>query len=521
MWLAGARDSKKSEELMSHSSRDAELLVARGSESLVRDRRTYLIVQTAVYHWSDGHFQPSDKNGHLLNDHKELFVLMCSYGMRPDKLSVPPPNSLGFFVIERKFLMSFKSGRQLRVEGLEPRMMLAADALNLAETCALSLHSENSEPGYIVGDANRDGAFDQLDIQSVLQAGKYVTGGPADWSEGNWNGDEVFDQKDLILALQSWPDRISMPRGFEPKGIELGQGHDFFVSAFSWSSLLAPRVELSHPLSPHAGSIYKGNLCSGEGETLVPPTGKPILGLSYDARTDYIYATGGEPNVGQGFMNQGVAIYNATSGELIDEVTIGDDLFLSNILVTESAVFATSTNRGDLFKMPLDEGGKLPSTPAFESIEMTGYEPADRPWLWGLAGAFDGKELVVIDGLNGSGVLYHVDTASGASTPIEIQGDQQLFELGDELYLSGRTLHIMQTFANSIAVVQLSDDLTKGTFVKNIACDECRSPHSLAGFGDSIYAASTNVLFDPEMAEEDRIFGDPATVQSDVVRVDK
>jgi hypothetical protein len=96
-----------------------------------------------------------------------------------------------------------------------------------------------------------------------------------------------------------------------------------------------------------------------------------------------------------------------------------------------------------------------------------------------------------------------------------------LFELGDELYLSGRTLYIMQVFSNSIGVVQLSDDLTEGTFVKNIACDDCRSPHSLVGFGDSIYAASTNVLFDPEMAEEDRIFGDPATVQSDVVRVDK
>jgi hypothetical protein len=273
--------------------------------------------------------------------------------------------------------MSFKSGRPLRTESLEPRMMLAGDVLNLAESCAASLHSEDSESGYVVGDANRDGAFDQLDIQSVLQAGKYATGEPADWSEGNWNGDEVFDQKDLIIALQSWPDRISMPRGFEPKGIELGQGHDFFVSAFSWSSLLAPRVELSHPLSPHAGSIYKGNLCSGEGEMLVPPTGKPILGLSYDARTDYIYATGGDPNVGQGFMNQGVAIYNATSGELIDEVIIGDGLFLSGVLVTESAVFVTTTSQGFIFKMPLEEGGNLTSLPAFESIELTGFEPVN------------------------------------------------------------------------------------------------------------------------------------------------
>ena len=70
-------------------------------------------------------------------------------------------------------------------------------------------------------------------------------------------------------------------------------------------------------------------------------------------------------------------------------------------------------------------------------------------------------------------------------------------------------------------MVQLSDDLTEGTFVKSIACDDCRTPHSLVGFDDSIYAVNSHVLFDPEMAEEDVIFGDPATVQSEVVRVDK
>ena len=38
------------------------------------------------------------------------------------------------------------------------------------------------------GDANRDFSFDQLDIVQVLQAGKYLTGQPATWGEGDWNG---------------------------------------------------------------------------------------------------------------------------------------------------------------------------------------------------------------------------------------------------------------------------------------------------------------------------------------------
>ena len=68
-------------------------------------------------------------------------------------------------------------------------------------------------------------------------------------------------------------------------------------------------------------------------------------------------------------------------------------------------------------------------------------------------------------------------------------------------------------------MIQLSHDLTEGTFIKNIACDDCRTPHSLAVLGDSIYTVNSHVLFDPTAAAEDVIFGDPATVQSEVVKL--
>ena len=65
------------------------------------------------------------------------------------------------------------------------------------------------------GDADRDFAFDQLDIVQVLQTGKYLTGQSATWGEGDWNGgpggypgeppvgDSVFDQLDVVAALQT------------------------------------------------------------------------------------------------------------------------------------------------------------------------------------------------------------------------------------------------------------------------------------------------------------------------------
>ncbi len=53
------------------------------------------------------------------------------------------------------------------------------------------------------GDSNLDGQFNQLDLVLVLQAGKYLTGQPAGFSDGDWNLDGVFDPQDIVAALQA------------------------------------------------------------------------------------------------------------------------------------------------------------------------------------------------------------------------------------------------------------------------------------------------------------------------------
>ena len=63
------------------------------------------------------------------------------------------------------------------------------------------------------GDADQDLDFDQIDLVRVQVAAKYLTGQPATWGDGDWNGapggsqgspppgDGVFDQLDIIAAL--------------------------------------------------------------------------------------------------------------------------------------------------------------------------------------------------------------------------------------------------------------------------------------------------------------------------------
>ena len=58
------------------------------------------------------------------------------------------------------------------------------------------------QPTFKPGDANLDGVFNQLDIIRLLQQDKYLKDEPADWSSGDFDGDNRFDPHDMVLALQ-------------------------------------------------------------------------------------------------------------------------------------------------------------------------------------------------------------------------------------------------------------------------------------------------------------------------------
>ena len=310
-----------------------------------------------------------------------------------------------------------------------------------------------------------------------------------------------IDQTSRVI----WPDLIPIPVGFEAEGITLGRDQDFFAGSFSYSGNLT-----------NAGAIYKGNLLTGEGQILVPPTGKHVSGLSYDARSDYLYAitgiSSGDFKSGP-FREMGVKVYAGTSGRLLGEIIFGDDMVINDALVTDTAVYCTDSISTTLYKIPLEDDGKVFSS-AVEKIEMAGFEmDPDGFNANGLVGDFDGKQLVIVN--IRTGVLYLVDTESGAASPVNVLGEEQLFPNGDGLYMDGRTLYIMRNGAQKIAVVEISDDLTQGTFIKNIESEDFNVPTSIIGYGNCIYAVNTHYS---ELRAEG---ADPTLVLSEVVKVFK
>ena len=55
----------------------------------------------------------------------------------------------------------------------------------------------------ILGDVDRDSLFSQADINQLIQAGKYLSGDPATFEEGDFTGDGVFNQLDIVMALSA------------------------------------------------------------------------------------------------------------------------------------------------------------------------------------------------------------------------------------------------------------------------------------------------------------------------------
>jgi hypothetical protein len=83
---------------------------------------------------------------------------------------------------------------------------------------------------------------------------------------------------------KNFPDRIDLPNGFFPEGIESGRGTSFFVG-----SLID-------------GAILRGDLRTGSREELAPgETGRVSVGIAYEAGRNRLWVAGG----GSGF-NAGV-----------------------------------------------------------------------------------------------------------------------------------------------------------------------------------------------------------------------
>ena len=259
---------------------------------------------------------------------------------------------------------------------------------------------------------------------------------------------------------------VPLPVDFQPEGIAVGRGSTFYVGSL------------------RSGDIYRGDLRTGKGSLLVDTDGRQAVGMRVDEARRLLFVAGG--------IGGHVYVYSTRDGsEVADLVVGGPTTFTNDVALTPDAAYFTDTFAPRIYKVPYGRGWF--GTP--EAITVTGPAGVSDPGTFGLNGidaTADGSTLVVNH--TNEGILALVDPATGVSREITLTGGSLVPGTPDGLQLEGRRLYVVENFANTIAVIRLSGDLTSGRVVRSITSPAFEVPSTVAVKGDLL--AAVNAKFD-------------------------
>jgi hypothetical protein len=240
----------------------------------------------------------------------------------------------------------------------------------------------------------------------------------------------------------NFPDRIELPNGFFPEGIESGRGTSVFVG-----SLID-------------GAIWRGDLRTGSGAVLAPGAqNRASLGIAYEAGRNRLWVAGGGPGFALGIGD--VRVYDASSGTLLATfLPPGDVGALNDVAITHDAVYVTDSFNAQLVKIPLPADGSLPSEDSATLLPVSGVAETGGPNLNGIVA----KSGVLLVAETSTEKLFRVDPDTAIAVEVDL-GDVDL-PSPDGLELRGNTLYVVG--GGLVTVVRLGARLASGVVLGEI-----------------------------------------------------
>jgi sugar lactone lactonase YvrE len=265
-----------------------------------------------------------------------------------------------------------------------------------------------------------------------------------------------------------FPGVIELPDGFQPEGIAIGPGPTAWVGS------------LAH------GDIYEIRLRTGEGDVVSQGPGTPSVGLKSDKR-GRLFVAGGPTGTAR--------VVDVDTGEIKQSYQLTTNpSFVNDVVLTRKAAWFTDSFQAQLYKVPIGPNGGLPDASEIVTIPLTGaWVQGTGFGANGITRTPDSKALLVIHST--SGVLYRVDRETGVATAVDLRGT--LLTSGDGLLLRGRTLFVVQNFANKIRVVRLNPAGTSGSVERTITSPEFDVPTTVARFGNRLYLPNARFTTPP------------------------
>jgi len=278
-------------------------------------------------------------------------------------------------------------------------------------------------------------------------------------------------------SADHFADTIPLPNGWQPEGIATGTGTTVYSGSLA------------------DGSIWKGDLRTGEGEILVDGNGRPAVGIKVDR--GYLFVSGGPSG--------DAAVYDARTGDEIAVFDLTDNpAFINDVTVTKDAAYFTNSQAAEIYRVALGPRG-VP-TGDVETIPLTGdWQQVAGFNANGIAATRDGGTLLIIN--SSTGTLYNVDAATGEAVAVDTGG--AVLTQGDGLLLRGKTLYVVRNRSNEIIELRMSPDFRSATRVDTLTDPDFDVPTTVALQGSRLYAVNAR-------------FGTPPTPTTvyDIVLVD-
>jgi outer membrane protein assembly factor BamB len=236
------------------------------------------------------------------------------------------------------------------------------------------------------------------------------------------------------------PERIELPDGFQPEGIESDTAGNLYVGSL------------------RDGAIWTADATTGEGHYLVPGAAALVavgLHLDHDGR---LWVAGGP--------TQQIRVYDVATGDLLETYPFPTAGFINDLDISRNAIYATDSVNQQLLVIPLKDDGGLPDPSAATTMALTG----DISYSAGFNAngiAARGGWLVLVQ--SNEGLLFKVDPSTGETTQIDTGG--YLVTNGDGLELKGNTLYVVRNFDNLVAVLRLGGGLRSAALAGEITGD--------------------------------------------------
>jgi outer membrane protein assembly factor BamB len=251
------------------------------------------------------------------------------------------------------------------------------------------------------------------------------------------------------LAQSALPDKIALPDGFAPEGIEIAGGKTFYVG------------------STQTGAIYSGSLRTGAGRILIPGAAagtRAATGIEYEhGRLWVAGAAGGTARV-----------YDVKTRALVREYHLAP-----------AASTFTDSQRPVISRIAIGHDG---APGALTHIPLSGdyHHIAGQFNLNGIVASADGKQLIAVS--TAGRKLYLIDAATGVAHAIAT-GSYTVVN-GDGLMLDGKLLYVVQNQSNLIAIFHLSNDLRKAAYITAINDPDLDVPTTIDRVGNRVYAVN-------------------------------